>query len=70
VRNPTAEAPPGVGLRPSQRPTFPPELMKHFGRRRFAIVTDPRLLDYEGAELVLIGAADDIESELGIELPA
>jgi hypothetical protein len=70
VRNPKAKAPPGAGLRPSQRAAYPPELMEQFGTRRFASVTDPRLLDYEGAELVLIGAADDVESELGIELDA
>lgn len=68
VRNPDAEAPPGVGLRSEQRADFPPELRERFGRRRFAPLDDPRFLDHEGAELVLVGAAEDVESELGIRL--
>jgi len=68
VRNPTAGTPPGVGLSPRERADFPPELLERFGRRRFVPLDDPRFLDYEGAELVLIGAAEDVESELGIEL--
>jgi hypothetical protein len=31
-------------------------------------VETPELLDYEGAELVLIGARKDVEAELGISL--
>jgi hypothetical protein len=68
VRNPAAEAPPGVGLPTRERADFPPELRERFGRRRFAPLDDPRLLDYEGAELVVIGAAEDVESELGVRL--
>ena len=68
VRNPDAEAPPNAGLRPSQRPVYPPEVRERFGNRRFIALDDPALLDYEGTELVLIGAAEDVESELGIEL--
>ena len=47
VRNPAAEAPPGVGLRPAQRPGYPPELMKRFGNRRFIALDDPQFLDFE-----------------------
>jgi len=68
VRNPEAEAPANVGLRPDQRPAYPPELQERFGARRFIALDDPSLLDYEGTELVLIGAAEDVESELGVEL--
>lgn len=68
VRNPAAEAPPGVGLRPAQRPGYPPELMERFGNRRFIALDDPQFLDIEGTELVLIGAADDPEAELGVRL--
>ena len=67
VRNPLAEAPPGMGLSPHQRADYPPELMERFRGRRFAPLDDPRFLD-EGAELVLIGASEDVESELGIAL--
>jgi hypothetical protein len=41
---------------------------ERFGDRRFIALDDPTLLDYEGTELVLIGAAEDVGSELGIEL--
>jgi hypothetical protein len=68
VRNPRADAPSPAGLRPGQRAQYPPELMEYFGNRRFIAVVDPRLLDYEGAEMVLIGAAEDVRAELGIEL--
>jgi hypothetical protein len=68
VRNPKAEAPPNAGLRPDQRPEYPPEVRERFGDRRFIPLDDPTLLDYEGTELVLIGAAEDVDAELGIEL--
>jgi hypothetical protein len=68
VRNPNADAPPGAGLPPHSRAAYPPELMRRFGSRRFAVLDDPRFLDYEGAELVLIGAAEDVEADLGIAL--
>jgi hypothetical protein len=68
VRNPRAPAPAGTGLSPRQRADYPPELLERFGERRFTPLDDPRLLDYEGAEIVLIGAAEDVEAELGIRL--
>jgi hypothetical protein len=68
VRNPHADAPSPAGLRPDQRAKYPPELMEYFGNRRFIAVVDRRLLDYEGAEMVLIGAAEDVSAELGIDL--
>ena len=68
IRNPEAPAPPGAGLSPRQRADFPPEVLARFGGRRFIAVDDPRLLDHEGAEVVLIGAAEDAEGELGIHL--
>jgi hypothetical protein len=66
VRNPEAPAPPGAGLH--QRAQYPPELSERFRGRRFLAVETPELLDYEGAELVLIGARKDVEAELGISL--
>jgi hypothetical protein len=70
VRNPDAPAPPGVGLAPHRRAAFPKEVLDRFGRRRFVPLIPPSLLDYEGAEIVLIGAARDVSAELGIELDA
>lgn len=69
VRNPQAPAPPGAGLEPEQRADLPVSLQRHFDGRRFASAT-PDLLDREGVEVVLIGAAEDAEQELGINLDA
>jgi hypothetical protein len=68
VRNPLVDVPSGAGMRPEQRAKYPPELQERFGDRRFISVGDPRLLDYEGAEIVLIGAAENVREELGIDL--
>jgi hypothetical protein len=68
VRNPDAPAPPGAGLPEHRRAQYPPELRERFGERRFIPVNPPKLLDYPGAEVVLIGAAEDASRELGIEL--
>jgi hypothetical protein len=68
VRNPDAPAPPGAGLPEHRRAQYPPELRERFGVRQFIPVNPPELLDYPGAELVLIGAAEDASRELGIEL--
>jgi hypothetical protein len=68
VRNPDAPASPGAGLPEHRRAQYPPELRERFAGRRFIPADPPALLDYPGAELVLIGAAEDASGELGIEL--
>jgi hypothetical protein len=68
VKNPDQPSPPGVGLRGERQPNFPRQLEKRFRGRRFADVDPPELLDYEGTELVLIGADEDVSDELGIRL--
>jgi hypothetical protein len=67
VKNPEAPSPTGVGLPPPRRPALPKRLEQKFRGRRFA-EAEPELLDREGTELVLIGATEDPERELGIEL--
>jgi hypothetical protein len=67
VRNPDAPAPAGAGLPQHRRAQYPPELRERFGTRRFIPADPPELLDHPGAELVLIGAAEDASRELGIE---
>jgi hypothetical protein len=67
VRNPDAPAPRGTGLPRRERAEFPQRLLEQFHGRRFAPLNPPDFLDYEGAELVLIGAAEDAERELGID---
>ena len=68
VRNPDAPAPPGAGLPEHRRAQYPPELRERFGGRRFIPADPPELLDYPGAEVVLIGAAEDASRALGLEL--
>jgi hypothetical protein len=70
VRNPDAPAPPGAGLPPTRRAELPAELRARFGDRRFIALDTPELLDFEGIELVLIGASAAASEELGIELDA
>ncbi|WP_422929856.1 hypothetical protein [Singulisphaera sp. PoT] len=67
VKNPAADSPSGSGLEDSRRADFPEELLERFGDRRWTPAEPPEFLDYEGAELVLIGgreASDDLDMEL------
>jgi hypothetical protein len=68
VKNPEAPSPPGAGLDEAQRARYPPELRERFGGRRFASADPPELLDYPGAEIVLVGASQDVSAELGVRL--
>lgn len=68
VRNPDSPAPPGLGLDPRRRAGYPDELRARFRGRRFIPLDPPAFLDYEGAELVLIGASPDVGAELGLRL--
>ena len=63
------EAPPKLGRRPPHVAPLPARLRARFRGRKFAPL-DPDLLDVAGLELVLIGASDDVEGELGIHLDA
>jgi hypothetical protein len=68
VKNPDAPSPPGVGLDPSRRARYPKMLRERFGDHRFIDVDPPELLDYEGAEILLIGASGDPYRELGLKI--
>jgi hypothetical protein len=68
VKNPEAPSPPGTGLPEDEAAKYPPSLETLFQGRRFVPVDPPDLLDYPGAQLLLIGAAADVRAELGIEL--
>jgi hypothetical protein len=50
-----------------QQAHYPKSLQKEFRGRRFA-TEDPRLLDYEGAQVIFIGARDDPEEAYHIDL--
>lgn len=68
VKNPTKPSPAKAGLPKHDELKFPQTLQKKFADRRFVSVDTPEFLDHEGAELVLIAAAEDVTAELGIEL--
>lgn len=68
VKNPQAASPPSVGLDDERRAEFPEELQERFGDRRFIAVDPPDFLDHEGAELLVMGSAEDPGGELGIDL--
>jgi hypothetical protein len=67
VRNPETQRPPNAGLDSGHDAEFPRKLQEKFAGRRFAPVDPPDFLDYEGAELMFIGASVDPARELGIE---
>lgn len=58
VKNPDTGSAGGIGLSERQQADYPPALQKRFGERRW-IPADPDLLDVEGAELLMVGAAED-----------
>ena len=68
VKNPEAGSPPSAGLDDERKAEFPPDLQERFGGRRFLGVNPPDFLDHEGAEILLMGSADDPGEELGVEL--
>ncbi|HEX9443297.1 MAG TPA: hypothetical protein VGA73_04215 [Candidatus Binatia bacterium] len=70
VKNPDAPAPPGLGLDGARRPKYPKKLAGLFGGRRFIDLDPPDFLDYEGTEILLIGASRDVAAELGVRLEA
>ena len=70
VKNPDVPAPPRTGLQDEQKADFPPALARRFHGRRFIDVDPPEFLDHEGAEILLIGAEENIPEELGRKLDA
>ncbi|ERN12545.1 hypothetical protein AMTR_s00025p00202950 [Amborella trichopoda] len=68
IKNPEQPSPPSVGLQSERKPMFPAHLQENFGNRRYAPADPPDFLNYERCEFLLIGASDDIEEELGLEL--
>lgn len=68
VKNPQAASPPSVGLDEERKAEFPEELQERFGGRRFVAVDPPDFLDHQGAEVLLMGSADDPGEDLGVDL--
>ena len=67
IKNPEKPAPPGAGLPKKEEAHYPKSLQREFQGRRFA-TADPHLLDYEGAEFILIGARTDPERAYDIDI--
>lgn len=70
MKNPDAPAPPGLGLDGARRAKYPKKLAELFHGRRFIDLDPPDSLDYEGAEILLIGASRNVAAELGVRLDA
>jgi hypothetical protein len=68
VKNPEQPAPRGLGLKKERQAAFPKRLQQRFRGRRFVEVDPADFLDYEGAELLLVGAASDVVEELSVQL--
>lgn len=67
VKNPQIQAPEFPS--PQEGPAYPERLGQKFADRRWIEVDDPELLDYEGTQIVLLGArAGNVEKELGIDI--
>lgn len=56
------------GLPGKRRAAFPARLQGLLGGLRFSPAEPPDFLNYEGCELLLISASDDIDDELGLDL--
>ena len=63
VRNPSVEVP---GF-PQDKPQYPKRLREKFADLRWLEISDAKLLDYEKAQLVLIGAREHVD-ELDVDL--
>lgn len=52
-----------------RKPQYPSSIKERFGDRRWINVEDPKLLNYENTQVLMIGARKkDVEEELGIDL--
>jgi hypothetical protein len=69
IKNPETASPPAAGLPKKEEAHYPKSLQREFGGRRFA-TEDPHLLDYEGAQFILIGARTDPERAYELDIEA
>jgi hypothetical protein len=68
VKNPEAPSPSSAALSQTSPAKFPENLRDQFKGRRFIPVDPPEFLNYAGAEILLVGARQDIYAELGLKL--
>ena len=69
IKNPERGSPANAGLREADEADYPDRLQEEFRGRRFAR-EDLRLLDFKGAEFILVGARKDPEAAYGVDLNA
>ncbi|HET7316342.1 MAG TPA: hypothetical protein VFI88_02825 [Sphingomicrobium sp.] len=67
IKNPEKGSPENAGLSDDDKADYPKSLQEEFRGRRFA-PCDPHLLDYEGAEFVLIGARPNPEKAYDVDI--
>lgn len=69
IKNPGVETPAGMGLEADRQADFPADLRQRFGNRRWVAADPPEFLDYEGAELLLIGGRiqGDLDADLELD---
>lgn len=60
MKNPEVGSPPGAGLEEDEDADYPERLQQEFRGRRF-VREEVRLLDFEGAEFILVGAVKNPE---------
>lgn len=65
VKSPKTKNPSNAGLSDNEKATYPAHLLEKFGSRRFVSLSSTEFMDYDGAELLLIGAKENIAEELG-----
>nr|MBS0020314.1 hypothetical protein [Gammaproteobacteria bacterium] len=68
IKNPERTSAGHAGVGEKRRVRFPKHLQERFRERRFIPADPPDFLDHEGAEVLFIGAADDIPKQLGLSL--
>ena len=69
IKNPNISAPGFAAFSSGKKPEYTTHLIEKFGDRRWINVEDPKLLNYENTQLLLIGARKkDVEEELGIDI--
>ncbi len=69
VKNPKISMPGFAAFSSARKPEYPNRLMEMFGDKRWIDIENSELLDYENAQLLLIGARKkDVKDELEIDI--
>jgi hypothetical protein len=69
VKNPDISVPGFAAFSSGRKPHYPASIKEKFGDRRWINAEDPKLLNYENTQLLMIGARkEDVEEELGIDI--